>query len=94
MRMSNPEAFDRRALLRGLGLAATATPLAATGVGAAVDSPNWQIDRDEFRAMGLPVFFDGVPSFLQIPIALTPADLTGADIAVLEASSKLRLTQI
>lgn len=83
MDMDSPEAFDRRALLRGLGLAATATPLAAAGAGAAADLPNWQIDRDEFRAMGLPMFFNGVPSFLQIPIALTPADLSGADIAVL-----------
>jgi hypothetical protein len=43
MDMDNPEAFDRRALLRGLGLAATATPLAAAGAGAAADLPNWQM---------------------------------------------------
>src|SRR5262249_59376689 len=81
--MSNPEALERRTLLRGLGLAATATPLAAAGAGGAVDLPNWHINREQFRAMGLPMFFDGVPSFLQIPIALTPADLAGADLAVL-----------
>jgi arginase len=81
--MNSPDAFDRRTLLRGIGLAATATPLAAAAAQGAVELPAWQLSREEFRAMGLPAFFNGVPSFLQVPIALTSADLKDADIAVL-----------
>ena len=82
--MSSPEAFDRRTLLRGLGLAAAAAPLAATSAAnAAAGPPAWQLDPEAFRSMGLPTFFNGVPSFLQIPIALEHGDMRGADIAVL-----------
>lgn len=81
--MSSPETYDRRALLRGIGLAATVTPLAMAAAQGAAEAPAWQLGREEFRAMGLPTFFNGVPSFLQIPIALTAADLKDVDIAVL-----------
>lgn len=75
--------LDRRTLLRSLGLAAAASPIAASLAIAGTETPDWQVSAGDLRDMGLPTFYDGIPSFLQLPIALTPAELAGADIAVL-----------
>jgi formiminoglutamase len=73
--------MDRRTLLRSVGLAAALTPIGLAE--AATAATDWQMTADDLRQMGLPTFFDGIPSFLQLPIALTPAEAAGADIAVL-----------